>query len=167
MGRKANKLLSNITTNSSPYNLNWENAKYACLDGKNLTHPPIPAEIMHDLQRWCEDELSIKRRIPEPIAAENTGSVDNKPHTNAGVKTKIALALEKERLNLRYKGIHHQTGQIMKKKIKQVARKTQNYLNKQQNYRLENSNLQTTYGVGPNKRKTTMVFKKQWFCIRT
>ena len=51
MGRKANTPLSNITTNSSSYNLNWENAKHACLDMKNLIHSQIPAEIMHDLQR--------------------------------------------------------------------------------------------------------------------
>ena len=80
MGRKANTPLSNKTTNSSPSNLNWENAKHACLDRKNLTQPPIPAEIIHDLQKWSEDELCIKRRIPEPIVAENPGSVDNQPH---------------------------------------------------------------------------------------
>ena len=62
--------------------------------------------------------MSIKRRIPEPIAAENTGSVDNQPHTNTGVKTRKAVALEKEWLNLRYKRVHHQTGQIIKKKWK-------------------------------------------------
>ena len=51
MGRKANTPLSNIATNSSPNNLNRENAKHACLDRKNLVYPPIPAEIMHDLQK--------------------------------------------------------------------------------------------------------------------
>ena len=56
MGRKANTSLSIKTTKSLPYNLNWENTKHACLDRKNLTHPPIPAEIMHDLQKWSEDE---------------------------------------------------------------------------------------------------------------
>ena len=123
MGRKANTPLSNITTNNSPYNLFWENAKHACLDRKNLTHPPIPAEILHDLQRWLEDELSIKRRIPEPIAAENTGTVDNQPHTNTGVKTRRTLALEKEKLNLRYKGFTIKLTR-KKEKVEQVARKT-------------------------------------------
>ena len=123
MGRKANTPLSNKTTNSLPYNLNWENAKHACLDRKNLTHPPIPAEIMHDLQRWSEDELSIKRRIPEPIAAENTGTVDNQQHANTGKKIRRALALEKERLNLRYKGIHHETDQIIKKENRTSSKK--------------------------------------------
>ena len=118
MGRKANTPLSNITTNSSPSNLNWENAKYACLDRKILTHPQI-----HDLQKWSEDELCIKRRISEPIVAENTGIVDNRPHITTGVKTRKAVALEK-RLYLRYKGIQQQTDPIIKKKVEQVARKT-------------------------------------------
>ena len=72
MGRKSNTPISNITTNSLLNNLNWENAKHACLDRKHLTHPPIPAEIMHDLQKWSENELCIKRRKPEPIVADNT-----------------------------------------------------------------------------------------------
>ena len=50
MGRKANTPLSKITTNSTTIWDNWDNAKHACLDRKNLTHPPIQAEIMHDLQ---------------------------------------------------------------------------------------------------------------------
>ena len=62
MGRKPNTPLSNIATNSSPHNLNWENAKPACLDRKKLTKPPLPAEIMHDLQRWPEDEVTVKEK---------------------------------------------------------------------------------------------------------
>ena len=124
MGRKANTPLSNITTKSSPSNLIWENAKHACLDRKNLTHPPIPAEIIHDLEKWSEDELCVKLRIAEPIVAENNGIVDNQPHVTTGVKTRKTVALEKERLNLRYKGIQQQTGPIIKEKVEQVARKT-------------------------------------------
>ena len=70
---------------------------------------------MHDLQRWSEYEVNIKHRIPEPIVAKDTGTVDNRPPTSTGVKTRRALALEKEKLNLRYKGIHHQTDQNIKK----------------------------------------------------
>ena len=62
MGRKPNTPLSNLATNSSPNNLNWENAKHACLDRKNLTKPPLPAQVMHDLQRWSKDEVSINKR---------------------------------------------------------------------------------------------------------
>ena len=94
MGQKANTPLSNITTNSSPNNLNWENAKHACLDRKNLIHPPIPAEIMHKLQKWSEDEVNIKHKIPEPINAKNPGTADNRPQANTGVKTRKRLALE-------------------------------------------------------------------------
>ena len=79
---------------------------------------------MHDVQKWSEDELCIKRRIPEPIVAVNTGIVDNQPHTTTGVKTRKAVAPEKETLNLRYKGIKQQTDHIIKKKVEPVTRKT-------------------------------------------
>ena len=62
MGRTPNTPLSNLATNSSPNNLNWENAKPACLDRKNLTKPLLPAEVMHDLQRWSADEVSSNKR---------------------------------------------------------------------------------------------------------
>ena len=62
MGRTPNTPLSNLATYSSPNSLNWENAKHACLDLKNFTKPPLPAEVMHDLQRWSEDEVSINKR---------------------------------------------------------------------------------------------------------
>ena len=39
MGRKPNTPLSNVATSSSLNNLNWESAKHACLDRKNLTKP--------------------------------------------------------------------------------------------------------------------------------
>ena len=62
IGRKSNTPLPNIATSSTPNNLNWENAKHACLDRKNLTKPPLPAKIMLDLQRWSEDEVSVKEK---------------------------------------------------------------------------------------------------------
>ena len=62
MGRKPNTPLSNIATSSTQNDLHWENAKHACLDRKNLTKPALPAEIMHDLQRWSEDEVSVKEK---------------------------------------------------------------------------------------------------------
>ena len=62
MGRKPNTPFSNLAKTSSPTNLNWENAKHACLDQKNLTKSPLPAEIMYDLQHWSEDEVSINQR---------------------------------------------------------------------------------------------------------
>ena len=42
LGRKPNTLPSNIATNSTPNNLNWENAKHACLDRKNLKSRHYP-----------------------------------------------------------------------------------------------------------------------------
>ena len=95
MGRRANTQLSNITTKNSPINLNWENAKHNYLDRKNLIHPPIPSQIMHDLQNWSEDEVSMKHKIPEPTIAKNSEAADNRPQTSTGVKTRRTLALEK------------------------------------------------------------------------
>ena len=66
MGTKPNTPLSNIATNSSPNNLNWESAKHAWLDRKNLTKPPLPPEVMHNLQHWSEDKIEIqKKRLPK------------------------------------------------------------------------------------------------------
>ena len=45
MGRKPNTPLSNVATSRSPNNLNWENAKHACLDRKNLTETNLSEKI--------------------------------------------------------------------------------------------------------------------------
>ena len=115
MGRKANILLYKIATNSSPNNLNWENAKHACLDRKFLLHPPIPAGILHDLQKWSEDKVTIKRRNPEPALVKHTPVIDNNLRPNTGVKTGRTLDIEKEKLNVRSKGIQQQVEPKMKK----------------------------------------------------
>ena len=84
MGRKPN------TTTSSPTNLNWENEKHACLDRQNLTKPPLPAEIMHDLQHWPVDEVLINKRQhlqPQPIGAGKTSN------QTPGAKHKRNLAI--------------------------------------------------------------------------
>ena len=52
MDRKPNSSLSNVAASSSPNNLSRESAKHACLDRKNLKKPTLPADIMHDLQRY-------------------------------------------------------------------------------------------------------------------
>ena len=46
--------------------MNWENAKHACIDRNNLTKPPLPAEVMHDLERWSEDEVQIRKKGSSP-----------------------------------------------------------------------------------------------------
>ena len=66
MGRKPKTPLSNIAANSSPNNLNCESAKQAYLDQTNLTKPPLPAEVMHDLERWSEDEVKIRKKGSPP-----------------------------------------------------------------------------------------------------
>ena len=72
MGRKPNTPLSNIATKSLPNDLNWESAKHACLDRKNLTKTPSPAEVMHDLERWSEDEIQVRKK-------ETPNKVSHKP----------------------------------------------------------------------------------------
>ena len=121
MGRKPKTPLSNLATTSSPTNLNWENEKHACLDRKNLTNPPLPAEIMRDLQHWSEDEVSINQRQqlqPQPIAAGKTSN------QIPGAKSKRNIAIIIDKLNNRFKGIQTFTDKNVSKRLEQVARKT-------------------------------------------
>ena len=98
MGRKPNTPLSNIATNSSPNNLNWENAKHACLDRKNLVKPPLPAEVMHDLERWSEDEVQIRKKetqqkVPHEPIPRTLENKHSSPQPDTGAYTKsIELA---------------------------------------------------------------------------
>ena len=73
-----------------------------------MLQPPIRAEILHNLQKWSDDEVIRKRRVPERKINQQSPAIDNSQQPNAGVKTRQALALEKEKLNLRYKGIQQQ-----------------------------------------------------------
>ena len=108
MGRKPNTPVSNIATNSSPNNLNWESAKLAYLDRKNLTKPPLPAEVLHDLQRWSEDEMEIQKLGSPPKVTHkslprtltNTNS-PTQPETGAHSRP---IELAKIKFNIRYKG---------------------------------------------------------------
>ena len=103
MGRTPNTPLSNVATNSSPNNLNWENAKHACLDRKNLTKPPLPAEVMHDLQRWSEDEVNINKRDHKLQMPRDLPNSDLTTHQkDTGAKSK-AIEIIKDKLNVRYK----------------------------------------------------------------
>ena len=124
MGLKPKTPLSNIATSSTPNNLSWENAKHACLDRKNLTKPPLPAEIMHDLQRWIEDEVSVKEKgktspqMPKKLQKANSPTQEK---TGAGPKV---IELAKDKLNVRYKGVQKTIDAHTRKRIEQVARKT-------------------------------------------
>ena len=127
MGRKPNTPLSNIVTNSSPNNLNWERAKHACLDQKNLTKPPLPAEVMHDLERWSEDEIQVRKKEtphkvshkPIPRTLTNRHS-PTQPEPSAYSKP---IELAKNKLNLKYKGVQRTFDKNIEKRIEQVARK--------------------------------------------
>ena len=105
MGRKPNTSLSNIATNISPNNLNWESTKHACLDRKKLTKPPLPAEVMHGLERWSEDEVQIRKKgspskvshepLPRTLTHRHSPS---QPETGAYSKP---IELAKNKLNIR------------------------------------------------------------------
>ena len=105
MGRKSNTPISNIATNSSPNNLKWESAKHACLDRKNLTKPTLSAEVMHDLERWSEDEVQIRKKGAPPKVSHKSlpRTLTNKhspkqPETSANSKPK---ELAKNKLDIR------------------------------------------------------------------
>ena len=124
MGRKPNTPLSNIATNSTPNNLNWENAKHACLDRKNLTKPPLPAEIMLDLQRWSEDDVTIKEKGKTSAHLPKKLQMPKSPTQQIiGARHKV-IDLAKDKLNVRYKGLQRTIDPHTKKRIEQVARKS-------------------------------------------
>ena len=131
MGRKSITPFSNIATSISPYNLSWENTTHACLDRKYLIHPPIPAEVMHDLQKWSEDEVTIRRRTPESTVIQTpTNTANQQPQTTC-VKNRQVLAIEKEKLNVRYKSVRQALVEPnIAKRIEQVATKTINLATK-------------------------------------
>ena len=124
MGRKPNTPLSNVATSSSPNNLNWESAKHACSDRKNHKKPPLLAEIMHDLQWWSEDEVSIRRQetklkpqVPKKLQNAN---LPTKQNTRANSKI---IEIAKDRLNVRFKGVQATVDKNTKKRIDRLARK--------------------------------------------
>ena len=82
------------------------------LDRINLLHPSTPAELKHELQKGSGDEITIK-----PTIVKQSSTLDNPQRSSA-------LALEKEKLNLRSKGIQQKINPNIRKKIEQVARKT-------------------------------------------
>ena len=126
MGQNPNTPFSNIATSISPLNLSWENNKHACLDRKYLIHPPIPAEVMHDLQKWSEDEVTIRRRTPEPTVIQTPTNTANQQPQITCFKNKQVLAIGKEKLNVRYKSVQALVERNIAKRIEQVARKTIN-----------------------------------------
>ena len=106
MGRKPNTPLSNIATNSSPNNLNWESAKHACLDRKNLTKPPLPAEVMHDLERWSEDEVQVRKKEKPHIVHIN----QYRGHSQIGIHRHSQKQVHiQNKPNLRYKECNEQS----------------------------------------------------------
>ena len=146
LGRKPNTPLSNIATNSTPNNLNWENAKHACLDRKNLTKPPLPAEIMHDLQRWSEDEVTVKEKGKANKQLPKSLQLPNSPTQQTTSARHKVIELAKDKLNVRYKGIQGTIYPHTKKKIEQVARKTIRIATKVKNPKIFEQNIRQLIG---------------------
>ena len=163
MGRKPNTPLSNTATNSTPNNLNWENAKHACLDRKNLTKPPLPAEIMLDLQRWSEDEVKITEKGKTSSQLPKKLQMPKSPRQQIiGARHKV-IELAKDKLN---KGIQRTIDPHTKKRIEQVARKTIRIATKVKNPKTFEQKYKTvdekclTHRLGTNIRQTTTIIKE-------
>ena len=123
MGRTPNTPLSKVATRVSPIIWYWENAKHACLDRKNLTKPPLPAEVIHDIQRWSEDEVNTNKRDQKlQMPPDLTNSDLTTQQKDTGAKSK-ATEIVKNRLNVKYKGLQTMVHKNTKKRIDQVARK--------------------------------------------
>ena len=124
MGRKPNTPLSNIATSRTPNNFDWENTKHAFLDRKNLTKPPLPAEIMHDLQRWSEDEVLVREKgKTSPQMPKKLQKANSPTQQKIGAGPKV-IELAKNKLNVTYKGIQKTIAAHTRKHIEQLARKT-------------------------------------------
>ena len=124
MGCSPNTPLSKVATRGSPIILYWENAKHALLDRKNLTKPPLPAEVRHDIQRWSKDEVKTNKRDQKlQMPRDLTNSDLTTQQKDTGAKSK-ATEIVKDRLNVKYKGIQTMVNKNTKKRIDQVARKT-------------------------------------------
>ena len=106
MGRKPNNPPSSLATSSSRNNLNRESAKHACLDRKNLTKPPLLAENLRCLHIRSEDKVAIKRRPTDPTLQSADSTLSSiQQHQAPGEETQRALAIDKNKLSVRYKGV--------------------------------------------------------------
>ena len=68
---------------------------------------------MQDLQKLSEDGVTIKRWVPEPATIHHTPAKIIPQPSDTGVKTRRALALEKENLNEKFKVIQQEIQPII------------------------------------------------------
>ena len=102
MGRTPNTPLSNVANSNSPNNLNF-------------TKPPLPAEVMHDLERWSENEVNINNRDQKiQMPRDLTKSDLTTQQKDTGAKSK-AKEIVKDKLNVRYKGLQTTVAKNTKK----------------------------------------------------
>ena len=79
---------------------------------------------MHDLQRWSEDEVSIKEKgKTSPQMPKRLQKSNSTPKQKTGVGPKV-IELAKDKLNLRYEMVQRTIDAHTKKRIEQVGRKT-------------------------------------------
>ena len=78
---------------------------------------------MHDLQRWSEDEVSIKKEELKPQMPRNLTNTNSPTQQTTGAKSKV-IEIVNDRLNVRYKGVQTTVDKNTKKRIDQVSQKT-------------------------------------------
>ena len=88
-----------------------------------MTKPSLPAEVMHDLQRWLKDDVSIKKKNVRPNMPKNLENTNSRTQLTSGAKSKV-IDIAKDKLNLRYESVQTTLDKNTGKRIEQVARKT-------------------------------------------
>ena len=85
--------------------------------------PPTLAEIVHDIQIWSEDEVTIKEE-----SRSLQSSKTHQPQKNLCPKTQMRklsdFSLLKKKISIRKKGVQNQVDPIITKKIELKAKKT-------------------------------------------
>ena len=92
---------------------------------------------MHDLERWSEDEVQIRKKGSPPKVTHKSlpRTLTNRhsptqPETGAYSKP---TELDKNKLNIRYKGVQRTVDKNIEKRIEQVAQKTNRLATKVEN----------------------------------
>ena len=112
ISRKTNYPLSNIKINSSSNNLFLGKPQTRLFRSEKFY---TPSNFSARPPKKTINKIMIKRRVPEPAIIQHTPAKDSIQPSNKDVKIRRLLALEKEKLNVRYKGIQQQVQPNIKK----------------------------------------------------
>ena len=88
-----------------------------------MTKPQLPAEVRHDLQRWSEDEVCIKKKNVRSNILKNIENTNSPTQLTSGAKSKV-IDIAKDKLKVRYNGVQTTVNKKKEKRIEQIARKT-------------------------------------------